>query len=179
MFYLFISPTPATMPDKHGFCSINDGEVNHWMSKQVCECALPGGKGRLTYHLHACCIEMSVFRFPLFHVSVRKEWGFHTHLWFLTMKNSIKMVATTARHKEDFCFYLKEDKWALSFSVLLTNQSSKSMQTANHPKNPLYPIWGLHIWCLYAAQCCFCHVPLIFTIYPLPSAPNWRLAPVE
>lgn len=138
--------------------------------------ALPGRKGKLNYCLHKCYTEMSALRFPLFYAYVWKEWGFSTYLWFLTMKNRIKMVGAIARQKHDFCFYLKEAKWALPLSVHPTNQSLKPIQTTI-PRILCTPHWAF----LYDASIpptsahCFYQDPLIFAFYSLPSAPNWRL----
>lgn len=114
------------------------------------------------------------FRFPLFHISVWKEWGSNIHLWLLTMM--IKMVSIMTRWKWDILINLNEAKWALPLSVLLTTQSLQSVQT-NIPGILFILYWAFQ----YDASVLLTlaqpwHILLIATFHSLPTAPSWRLA---
>lgn len=49
-----------------------------------------------------------LFLDPLFHISEKNGALLPISGYLLTEKNSMKIVDTTAKQKQDFCFYLKE-----------------------------------------------------------------------
>lgn len=141
------------------------------MTEWVNGCALcsPMWTEEIKLPSHACCMETSVLRFPLSSLCL-KEWDFNKYLWFLT-QTVIWMVDTTAKQKQDLYFLLWRGQVdfdaVCSFSKLIFKPHLDT-----HAKNPFQLILGHTIWCLHAAQLCFCRVPLNVTFHLLPSTPN-------
>lgn len=139
--------------------------IKWWNESTGMWCALLGVKGRLRYHRHTCCIEISDLDFLCF-----------TSLFGRNGVLTIKMVSIMTRWKWDILINLNEAKWALPLSVLLTTQSLKSVQT-NIPGI----LFILYRASQYDASVLLTlvqpwHILLIATFHSLPAAPSWRLA---
>lgn len=96
---------------------------------------------------HTCCIQTSVPRFPLFHVSVWKNetlinisdfWLRLSFKWQILQPDTPRFLFWLWRGQADFAAVCSASK--LIFKTPLDN----------HPKNPFQPILSLPIRCLHA-----------------------------